>query len=140
MASFNKVIIIGNMVSDPELKQTPNGLSVCRFRVAVQRRFAKEGQQTADFLDIVAWKQTAEFVSKYFKKGNPILVCGQIQSRTWEDKDGGKRYTVEILADEVSFVASKENSESNDTSYMSGVYSQNTAKFEEVAADERLPF
>jgi single-strand DNA-binding protein len=140
MASFNKVILIGNMVSDPECKSTPNGISVCRFRVAVQRKFAKEGQQTADFLDVVSWKSAAEFVSKYFKKGNPILVCGQIQSRTWEDKDGAKRYAVEILADEVSFVASKENNDSNDTSYMSGAYSQNTAKFEEVSADENLPF
>jgi single-strand DNA-binding protein len=137
MASLNKVILIGNMVSDPECKSTPNGISVCRFRVAVQRKFAKEGQQTADFLDIVAWKNTAEFVSKYFKKGNPILVCGQIQSRNWEDKDGGKRYTVEILADEVSFVASKENNESSPT-YMPDAYKQ--PNFEEVANDENLPF
>lgn len=113
MASFNKVILIGNMVADPELKQTPSGISVCRFRLAVQRKFTKEeGQQTADFLEVVAWRQTAEFVSKYFKKGNPILVCGQIQSRNWEDKDGTKHNSVEILAEEVSFVASKE---SNDT-------------------------
>ena len=104
MASFNKVILIGNFVADPELKQTPTGISVCRFRLAVQRRFVKDQQeQTADFIDIVAWRQTAEFVSRYFKKGRPILVCGQLQSRTWTDKDGGKRYSVEVLADEVSF-------------------------------------
>lgn len=136
MASFNKVILIGNMVSDPELKQTPNGVPVCRFRIAVQRKTKAEGQQTADFLDIVAWRQTAEFVSKYFKKGNPILVCGQIQSRNWEDKDGAKRYSVEIIADEVSFVASKENN-GNDT-YMPDAYKQ--PNFEEVASDENLPF
>lgn len=140
MASFNKVILIGNMVSDPECKSTPNGISVCRFRLAVNRKTKAEGQQNADYLDVVSWRGTAEFVSKYFKKGNPILVCGQIQSRTWEDKDGAKRYSVEILADEVSFVASKESNESNDTSYMSGVYSQNTARFEEVAVDATLPF
>ena len=105
MASFNKVILIGNFVADPELKQTPTGISVCRFRLAVQRRFVKDQQeQTADFIDIVAWRQTAEFVSRYFKKGRPILVCGQLQSRTWTDKDGGTRYSVEGLADEVSFV------------------------------------
>ena len=134
MASFNKVILIGNFVSDPELKQTPNGVSVCRFRIAVQRKTKAEGQQTADFLDVVAWRQSAEFVSKYFKKGNPILVCGQIQSRNWEDKDGAKRYSVEILADEVSFVASKENNET----YMPDAYKQ--PNFEEVANDENLPF
>jgi single-strand DNA-binding protein len=134
MASFNKVILIGNMVADPELKQTPSGVSVCRFRLAVQRKFTKEeGQQTADFLDVVAWRQTAEFVSKYFKKGNPILVCGQIQSRIWEDSNGGKRYSVEILADEVSFVASKE---SNDT-YMPSAY---TPRPEEEAKMDGLPF
>lgn len=132
MASFNKVILIGNMVADPELKQTPSGISVCRFRLAVQRKFTKEeGQQTADFLDVVAWRQTAEFVSKYFKKGNPILVCGQIQSRNWEDSNGAKRNSVEILAEEVSFVASKE---SNDT-YMPSAYAPR-----EVAIDENLPF
>ena len=134
MASFNKVILIGNMVADPELKQTPSGISVCRFRLAVQRKFTKEeGQQTADFLEVVAWRQTAEFVSKYFKKGNPILVCGQIQSRNWEDSNGVKRYSVEILADEVSFVASKE---SNDT-YMPNAYA---SRPEEIASNDNLPF
>ena len=137
MASFNKVIIIGNMVSDPELKQTPSGVSVCRFRLAVQRKYAKEeGQQTADFLDIVAWRQTAEFICKYFKKGNPILVCGQIQSRNWEDKDGTKRYSVEILADEVSFVASKSENGGNDT-YTPSAYAPH---LEEVANTDGLPF
>lgn len=133
MASLNKVILIGNMVADPELKQTPSGISVCRFRLAVQRKLTKEGQQTADFLDVVAWRQTAEFVSKYFKKGNPILVCGQLQSRTWTDKDGVKRSSVETIADEVSFVASKE---SNDT-YMPSVY---TPRHEAEAKMDGLPF
>lgn len=135
MASFNKAILIGNMVADPELKQTPSGVSVCRFRLGVQRKFAKdEGQQTADFLDVVAWRQTAEFVSKYFKKGNPILVCGQIQSRNWEDNNGVKRYSVEILADEVSFVASKDNKEGNDT-YMPSAYQP-----EEISNTDGFPF
>ena len=87
MASFNKVILIGNMTADPELKQTAAGVSVCSFSIAVNRRFAKteQGQQTVDFINIVTWRQSAEFVSRYFKKGNPILVCGQIQTRTWTD-------------------------------------------------------
>lgn len=107
MATFNKAILIGNLVADPELKQTPQGTSCCRFRIAVQRRFAKEGaEQTADFIDIVAWRQTAEFVCKYFRKGKPILICGQIQTRSWTDQQGGKRYATEVVADEVSFVES----------------------------------
>ena len=109
MATFNKAILIGNLVADPELKQTPQGTSCCRFRIAVQRRFAKnneQGQPTADFIDIIAWRQTAEFVCKYFRKGKPILVCGAIQTRTWTDPQGGKRYATEVVADEISFVES----------------------------------
>ena len=108
--AFNKAILVGNLVADPELKQTPQGTSVCSFRIAVQRRFAKnneQGQPTADFINIVAWRQTAEFVCKYFRKGKPILVCGQIQTRTWTDQQGGKRYETEVVADEVSFVESR---------------------------------
>ena len=76
MASFNKVILIGNMTADPELKQTTGGISVCSFSIAVNRRFGRseQGQQTVDFINIVSWRQNAEFVSRYFKKGNPILV------------------------------------------------------------------
>ncbi len=150
MASLNKVILIGNMVADPELKQTPNGISVCRFRLAVQRRYARaaeQGQQTADFLDVVAWRQSAEFVSKYFKKGSPILVCGQIQSRNWEDKDGAKRYTVEILADEVSFVGNKSDDNRSDSqynapsNYSTPAYTSGSGmSFEEVTSDDNLPF
>ena len=107
MASFNKVILIGNMTADPELKQTTAGTSVCSFSIAINRRFAKadQGQQSVDFINIVTWRQQAEFVSRYFKKGNPILVCGQLQTRTWSDNQGQKRYATEVVADEVSFVA-----------------------------------
>ena len=108
MASFNKVILIGNMTADPELKQTQGGVSVCSFSIAVNRRFAKadQAQQSVDFINIVTWRQQAEFVSRYFKKGNPILVCGQLQTRSWNDNQGQKRYATEVIADEVSFVAS----------------------------------
>lgn len=106
MASFNKVILIGNMTADPEIKQTQGGLSVCSFSIAVNRRFKSEqGQQECDFITIVAWRQQAEFVCKFFKKGNPILVCGQLQTRNWTDNQGQKRYATEVVADEVSFVA-----------------------------------
>lgn len=111
MASLNKVILIGNLVADPELKKTPSGVSVTSFRIAVGRRYAKDGDaQQADFIDIVAWRSTAEFVTQYFTKGKPILVCGAIQSRNWTDQNGQKRYTVEVVADEVSFVERKTDS------------------------------
>ena len=104
MASFNKVILMGNMVANPELKSTPDGVSVCSFRIAVGRSYVKSGeQQQTDFIDIVAWRSTAEFVAKYFNKGKAILVCGAVQSRNWQDRDGNKRTTVEVIADEISF-------------------------------------
>jgi len=149
MASFNKVILIGNMVADPELKTTPTGVNVCSFRIAVGRRFIKanEPQQT-DFIDIVAWRTQAEFVSKYFSKGKPILVCGAIQSRNWQDKEGNKRTTVEIIADEIAFVERKSVSDGLadsgiDSSASAPSYStsyESTPKFEEISSDDDLPF
>ena len=103
--AFNKVILVGNLVADPELKQTPSGVSVVSFTLAVQRRFAKaDDAQQADFINIVAWRQTAEFVARYFTKGRSMLVCGAIQTRNFTDQNGQKRYITEVVADEVSFV------------------------------------
>jgi len=141
MASFNRVILIGNMTSDPELKQTQAGLSVCSFSIAVNRRFAKDGEQTCDFINIVAWRQQAEFVTRYFKKGNPILVCGSLQTRTWTDKQGNKRYATEVVADEVSFVGNNStNTEAKSQPYMPTAYTQNSQNFEEIPNDGDLPF
>ena len=148
MASFNKVILIGNMTADPELKTTQSGISVCSFSIAINRRFANEGQQNVDFINIVAWRNTAEFVNKYFKKGKPILVCGQLQTRTWNDNEGNKRYATEVIADEVSFVGNNEtstgakNEPASNTSYTpTGYTSNNNAQFEEISSDdEGLPF
>ena len=151
MASFNKVILIGNMTADPELKQTASGTSVCSFSIAVNRRFAKteQGQQTVDFINIVTWRQSAEFVSRHFKKGNPILVCGQLQTRTWTDNQGQKRYATEVVADEVSFVTSATQ---NGTAPMQGgqsytpdaygapSYNTGSTNFEELPGDGDLPF
>lgn len=103
--AFNKCILVGNLVSDPELKATTSGVNVTRFRIAVGRRFAKNGE--TDFIDIVAWRNTAEFVCRHFTKGKPILVSGSIQNRTWTDTEGNKHWATEIVADEVSFVGSK---------------------------------
>lgn len=143
MASFNKVILIGNMTSDPELKQSTSGVSVCSFSIAVNRRFKGEnGQQECDFINIVAWRQQAEFVTRYFKKGKPILVCGQLQTRTWTDNQGNKRYATEVVADEVSFVGSSENStEAKNQPYTPTAYTTgNKQSFEEIPTDGDLPF
>ena len=151
MASFNKVILVGNMTADPELKQTTSGTSVCSFSIAVNRRFTKaeQGQQTVDFINVVSWRQNAEFVSRYFKKGNPILVCGQLQTRTWTDNQGQKRYATEVIADEVSFVSGPAGA--NGAPAQGGTYtpeaystpsfnSASSASFEEIPGDESLPF
>ena len=147
MASFNKVILIGNMTADPELKQTAGGISVCSFSIAVNRRFAKgeQGQQNVDFINVVTWRQSAEFVSRYFKKGNPILVCGQLQTRNWTDNQGVKRYVTEVVADEVSFVApagqNAQGSGFTGENYGAPTFnSAPSASFEEIPNDESLPF
>lgn len=141
MASFNKVILIGNMCADPELKQTSSGISVCSFSIAVNRRFSKEGEQACDFITIQTWRQQAEFVSRYFKKGNPILVCGQLQTRTWTDNQGNKRYATEVVADEVSFVGNNSNAteaKSEPFTYTPDAYTQ--PSLEEVPTETGLPF
>ncbi len=146
MPSFNKVILMGNLTADPELKQTPNGVSVTTFSIAVERRYqGSDGQRDVDFINIVCWRQTAEFVSKYFTKGRPILVCGSIQTRTWTDNNNQKRYATEVVADEVSFVGKKDDSNGAST-YRAGSQapSYSTPKsegtFEEISADDDLPF
>ena len=152
MARFNKVILIGNMTADPELKQTQTGTSVCSFSIAVNRRFSKNEQgQTMDFINIVAWRQSADFVCRYFKKGNPILVCGQLQTRTWTDNQGQKRYATEVVADEVSFVAPSGAGTPGGAAPQGDVYAPaaygapafntaGSANFEEIPSDESLPF
>ena len=106
MANFNlnKVILGGRLTGDPELKTTPSGVSVCSFTLAVNRRFSKEGE--ADFINVVAWRQTAEFICKHFCKGSSICVMGSIQTRSY-DKNGEKRYATEVQADDAVFVDSK---------------------------------
>jgi len=114
MASFNKVILVGNLVADPELKQTANGVPVTSFRIAVGRRFTKQGEtQQADFIDIVCWRQTAEYVVRNFTKGKAILICGSLQTRSWIDDNNAKRYTTEVVADEVTFVEKKDGVNKN---------------------------
>lgn len=155
MASFNKVILIGNLVADPELKQTQSGIAVTSFSIAVSRKFNRDSsQQQTDFINIVCWRSTAEFVTKYFSKGKSILICGSLQTRTWTDQQGQKRYATEVVADEAFFVDAKgENpggfQPAGGTAYMPENYGtpaystpaqSGPAKFEEVQSDEELPF
>ena len=144
MASFNKAILIGHLVADPELKTTTNGVTVTQFRIGVSRKFDRN---TSDFIDVVAWRQTAEFICKHFTKGKPILVCGSLQTRTYEDNSGTKKYVTEVVADEAAFVESKGENTSADSAKAFGgtngapsFNNASTAKFEEVTDDDNLPF
>ena len=102
---MNKALLIGNLTRDPELSTIPNGTSVCKFSVAVNRRFANaEGNRDTDFFNIVAWRQLGENCGKFLKKGSKVGIVGQIQNRSYDDKDGVKRYVTEIIADEVEFL------------------------------------
>jgi len=144
--AFNRVIMIGNLVADPELKTTPSGVSVIRFSIAVNRRFTRSGEQAqTDFFNVVAWRQTAEFVSRFFTKGKPILVSGQLQNSNWTDNNGVKHYSVEIVADEVTFVERKSEGGSPAQSMPQNnvpTYGTPTADsgFEDLSADDELPF
>lgn len=105
---LNIVAIMGRLVYDPELKTTQQGTSVCSFRIACDRSYSKPGEQRqADFIDVVAWRQTAEFVSKHFQKGSMIAIEGSLQTRQYQDKQGSNRTAVEVLANHISFAGSK---------------------------------
>ena len=145
MASFNKVILMGRLCADPELKQTSGGIPVTTFSLAVDRKGKTGEDKQCDFISIVAWRQTAEFICRYFKKGQAMLVCGELQTRSWQDNNGNKRSATEVVAAEVSFCESKGASEGNNTTakqngsvgFVPDAYKQ--GKFEEVT-DEGLPF
>ena len=104
---MNKVTLMGRLTRDPELRSTASGTSVASFTLAVDRRFAsRDGERQADFINCVAWRQTAEFIAKYFPKGRMIAVCGSIQTRTWDDQEGKKHYVTEVVVDEAYFAGS----------------------------------
>ena len=153
MANFNlnKVILGGRLTADPELKQTPSGVSVISFSIAVNRRFrsanGEQGEQQADFINCVAWRNTAEFISKYFRKGSSICVLGSIQTRSWQDNQGQKRYTTEVVVDEANFVDSRNDnggqSYTPDAYGSAPSYSSNSVSapnFEDHNTDDDLPF
>ena len=105
---LNVIALVGRLVADPELRHTTSGIATCTFRIAVDRSYVRQGEERkADFFDIVAWRQSAEFVCKYFRKGNLIAVNGSLQTRNYEDRNGNKRTAYEIVADNIHFVESK---------------------------------
>lgn len=147
--NFNKVIIGGRLTADPELKTTPAGVSVTSFIVAVNRRHqAKDVKETqADFITVTAWRQTAEFVTRFFRKASSICIVGSIQTRSWTDQQGQKRYATEVVADEAYFVDAKGVGAAPDAApgaqtaapYIPEQY-QTPPHFEELGDNEEMPF
>ena len=150
--NLNKVVLAGRVTADIELKQTPSGVSVVSFTIAVNRRFVSkstdaQAQPQADFINVTAWRTTAEFISKYFHKGSAICITGSIQTRKWQDQQGNNRYSTEVVADEAMFVESKADGGSGSYSpeaYSAPSFSSGTndaPKFEDVNTDDSfLPF
>lgn len=140
--NLNKAILVGRLTSDLELKQTQRGVPVTSFTVAVDRTRGKDKEQETDFINCVAWRQIAEFASKYFHKGSSICVIGSIQTRSYMTDNGEKRYVTEVVCDEVKFVDSKGESTAQNiatAAYMPEAYS-NVTSFEAVEDDGDLPF
>ena len=161
---LNVAVIMGRLVADPELRHTSSDIAVTSFTVAVDRSYTKAGsERQTDFIDVVAWRSTAEFISRYFKKGSMIVVQGSIQTRTYEDRNGNKRKAVEILADNVNFGESKRSDSGQNASAPSynnqsygashetpkqAAYSEpaptyssgSSGDFEEIIGDDDLPF
>lgn len=150
---LNVVALMGRFVADPELKQTSSGIAVTNFRIAVDRSYVKAGtERQADFIDIVAWRGTAEFVCKYFRKGQLVAVQGSLQTRSYTDRDGNKRKAVEVIADNVHFAEPKRDGSAGGSyqakpaersaaeqpapAYTNG----DTGDFEEIPTDDDLPF
>ena len=150
--NLNKVVLAGRITADPELKQTASGISVLSFTIAINRSYVSknndQGERQADFINVVAWRTTAEFISKYFRKGSAICVTGSIQTRSWQDQQGQKRYVTEVVADEAAFVESRADGGNNQAAYGSDAYgaapsfSSNVGSapnFEEHNTDDDLP-
>ncbi|MBC7765785.1 MAG: single-stranded DNA-binding protein [Hyphomonadaceae bacterium] len=147
---MNKVILMGRLTKDVELKYSQSGVAVCNFSIAVDRKFQKQGEQRqADFINCVAWRQQAEFLSKYFGKGRMIAVIGSIQTRTWEGTDGKKNYVTEVVVDEINFTgerSSDQNSGSFDKSFehapndFAPPSNSPMNAFTPVDSDDELPF
>lgn len=143
----NCAVIMGRLVADPELRTTGGGISVTSFCVAVDRNFVRPGEERkADFINVVAWRQTADFVTRYFRKGSMIAVQGSIQTRSYEDKNGVKRTAVEIVADNVSFCGSKASDGGQGAGFTAPIQntpayqSQDTSAFDTISNDDDFSF
>ena len=148
---LNKIILMCRLVRDPELKQTNSGIAVCKFTVAVNRPYQKDKERQADFINVTAWRQTAEFVNKYFNKGSIIIVEGKLQNNDYTDKEGVKHYSMQVVADNVNFGGGKsENSGASQAETNSNAIAQTVeganivigdlGDFEEILTDGDIPF
>jgi single-strand DNA-binding protein len=138
---LNRIFIMGRLTRDPELRRTQTGTSVASFTLAVDRDFKDKatGERTTDFIDVVAWRNTAEFVSRYFTKGRMAVVEGRLQMRDWTDKDGNKRRSAEVVADQVYFGDAGKKDDAPTT--FGGMSYQNNDDFQELPDDDgKLPF
>lgn len=143
---MNKVILVGNLTRDPELITTTNGVSLCRFSLAVQRRFAgPDGEREADFINIVVWRGQADNCYKYLKKGSKCGIVGSLQTRSYDAQDGSKRYSTDVVADEVEFLSTKGSSNSEESFEPTETGSKSSGKNDvvnkfEPIDDDNLPF
>ena len=154
---INSAILMGRLTANPELRTTQSGKSVASFSLAVDRDFQQAGEKQADFISVVAWGKTAEFIDKYFRKGRMIAVVGRIQTRTYTDKDGNNRKVVDVVADKVSFTGEKADTAAQEPSRIEGYEpagktrspvsapdvryeSGNLGDFTELSSDDDLPF
>ena len=141
---LNRVVLMGRITQDLELKSTQSGVSVLSFTVAVERSFTKQGEEKqTDFISCVAWRQQAEFISKYFGKGRMIAIEGNLRTRTYEDKNGSKRYVTEVYVDNVSFTGEAKqdgNNSKNATVQTKPVGIGNLDDFEEILSEDGVPF
>jgi len=147
---MNKCIFIGRITADPELKQTPSNISVCRFTVAVDRPYQKDKEKETDFIPCTAWRNTAEFLAKYFPKGSPILIEGSMRNNNYTDKDGVKHYTMDCLIDKVDFLPKNSDGGTSPSQQSKQQASDNSAAiadaigdlgdFEEILSNGDVPF
>ena len=137
---LNCVTLIGRLTADPELRTTTSGKSVANFSIAVDRSYSKSGNKETDFINIVAWENQANFISRYFTKGSMIAIQGSIQTRNYEDKNGNKRTAFEVLAREVSFCGGKNETSPAPAQASAPAYTPAPDDFEEIGADEDLPY
>lgn len=149
--NLNKVVLAGRLTADPELKQTQSGVSVCSFTLAINRRYqpknadGTQAEPQSDFISCVAWRQTAEFITRYFRKGSSLCITGGIQTRSWQDQNGQKRYATEVVIDEALFVDSKNDAQGAGTAPADqtpapAYNAPQTPNFEQLKTDDDLPF